>query len=112
MKQTDISVIIPAHNASDYIERAIKSIITQTDMSWEIIIVENGSTDDTYIKSMKYAEKYSNINIFQSEKGVSKARNYGLKKQQENGYVFWMQMIIFIQMLLMRFINIWKMNRI
>ena len=42
MKQTDISVIIPAHNASDYIERAIKSIITQTDMSWEIIIVENG----------------------------------------------------------------------
>ena len=49
MKQTDISVIIPAHNASDYIERAIKSIITQTDMSWEIIIVENGSTDDTYI---------------------------------------------------------------
>ena len=80
MKQTDISVIIPAHNASDYIERAIKSIITQTDMSWEIIIVENGSTDDTYIKSMKYAEKYSNINIFQSEKGVSKARNYGLKK--------------------------------
>ena len=73
-------------------------------MSWEIIIVENGSTDDTYIKSMKYAEKYSNINIFQSEKGVSKAR--------KNGYVFWMQMIIFIQMLLMRFINIWKMNRI
>ena len=49
-------------------------------MSWEIIIVENGSTDDTYIKSMKYAEKYSNINVFQSEKGVSKARNYGLKK--------------------------------
>lgn len=80
MKQTDISVIIPAHNASDYIERAIKSVITQTDMSWEIIIVENGSTDDTYIKSMKYAEKYSNINVFQSEKGVSKARNYGLKK--------------------------------
>ncbi len=50
MSNVDVSVIIPAYNAIKYIGRAIESIQIQSGLSWELIVVENGSTDDTYNK--------------------------------------------------------------
>lgn len=47
MSNVDVSVIIPAYNAIKYIGRAIESIQIQLGLSWELIVVENGSTDDT-----------------------------------------------------------------
>ena len=75
----DVSVIIPAYNAVGCIEKAVKSVQQQTRMSWELIIVENGSTDGTYEKCLSYQEVDSRIHVLQSEKGVSKARNKGLE---------------------------------
>lgn len=80
MDKIDISVIIPAYNASEYIDRAVQSIKKQTAFSYEIIIVENGSTDDTFSKCMKYADESLCVKVYKSEKGVSKARNLGIKK--------------------------------
>lgn len=78
-KELDVSVIIPAYNASGCIEKAVKSVQQQTGMSWELIIVENGSTDDTYEKCLCYHEQDKRIYVLQSEKGVSNARNKGLE---------------------------------
>ncbi len=71
------SFIIPAHNCATTIENTVKSIVA-IQIDSEIIIVENGSTDNTanVIKSM--ADTYSNIKLFTSDKGVSKARNKGM----------------------------------
>ncbi len=77
MDENKISIIIPAYNAEKYIERAVNSVKNQDYDDWEIIIVENGSTDNTF----KICESFlpdSRIKLFRSEKGVSNARNLGI----------------------------------
>ena len=73
------SIIIPNYNNVKYIEKCIDSVLNQTYKNFEIIIVDDGSTDES-IKSLK--EKYKNIEniklIFNNHYGVSKARNTGL----------------------------------
>lgn len=81
------SVIIPAYNAGDFIDRAIKSIQSQTLNDWELIIVENGSTDDT----SSICETFLNdnrIKILHSEKGVSIARNTGIDAANGKWLIF------------------------
>ena len=78
-----ISFIIPAHNATAYLKRAIESIESDANACGgqkkiEIIIVENGSTDDTYLLAEDMASLYSNITAVRSQKGVSAARNKGI----------------------------------
>ncbi len=70
-----ISVIIPVYNGEEYIKRCIDSIINQTYDNIQIIVINDGSTDNT--KSI--LEDYSNIVLINKEnEGVSKARNTGL----------------------------------
>jgi glycosyltransferase involved in cell wall biosynthesis len=72
-----ISVIIPAYNAADYIGRAIESVLAQTHRPDEIIIVDDGSTDETadVIKRYGAAVRY----IWQKNAGPSAARNAGIR---------------------------------
>ena len=86
MGNIDYSVIIPAYNAASFIKRAVASIDSQDYDSWEIIIVENGSTDDTYEIACSLAN--DKIHVFQSEKGVSNARNLGIEKAQGDWIIF------------------------
>lgn len=70
-----ISVIIPVYNGEGYIERCIDSVINQTYGDTEIIVINDGSTDDTE----NILKKYSNIVLVNKKnEGVSKARNTGL----------------------------------
>ena len=76
-----ISVIIPAHNAARTLERAVSSILTQdVPADVEILIVENGSTDDTLSLAYTLAEKSNHIRVLQSPPGVSEARNLGIEQ--------------------------------
>lgn len=85
-----ISFIIPAYNAEKTIKAAVESIVCAYDGTddFEILVVENGSTDRTceIIDSLK--KKYTAVKIFHSEKGVSNARNHGLQHAEGKWIAF------------------------
>jgi len=77
---TKVSIIVPAYNSEKYIERAIKSLIEQTYKDLEIIIVNDGSSDNTGLIVEKLASYDSRIKLInQRNMGVSIARNTGLE---------------------------------
>lgn len=77
------SVIIPVFNRKKYICRCIDSVIGQTFSDFELIIVDDGSSDGTGKICDEYEEKYSNIKVVHQENGgASKARNTGLQKAE------------------------------
>lgn len=78
-----ISVIIPAYNVESYIEECIKSILNQSHKNMEILIYNDGSTDNT-LNVLKKFKKLSKLKIFscRENKGVSAARNYLLNRAQ------------------------------
>jgi glycosyltransferase involved in cell wall biosynthesis len=79
------SIIIPTFNRANLIEIAINSVIKQSYSNWELIIVDNGSTDNTKEIIAKIEDKRINY-IYTSIKGRSKARNLGLN-QAKGGYI-------------------------
>ena len=74
-----ISYIIPSHNGENYLSACVESILCQKNVPFEIIIVENGSEDNTFELALSLSEKDSRIRVFRSEKGVSNARNVGIE---------------------------------
>ncbi len=72
-----VSVIMPAYNCADYIEEAVNSVLFQTYPNIEIIVINDGSTDDTLSILEKYAHKITIIN--QPQSGVASARNAGIR---------------------------------
>ncbi|MBQ3693689.1 MAG: glycosyltransferase family 2 protein, partial [Synergistaceae bacterium] len=62
-------MIIPAYNTSPYIHRAIESSVRQTHSNIEIIIIDDGSADDTLKVSQSYAEKDSRIRVIHQDNG-------------------------------------------
>lgn len=85
-----ISVIVPVHNGSHYIERCIDSIAKSSYEHIEIIVVENGSTDSTYEICKKLSENDDRIRLFSTEQcGVSNARNIGI----DNAYGDWISFV-------------------
>lgn len=74
-----ISVIVPFYNVENYIEKCIKSILEQTYMDLEIILVNDGSTDGSERVAKQFEDRYSNIKLFsQKNMGLAAARNIGL----------------------------------
>lgn len=79
------SIIIPTYNRANMIGKAIDSILAQTYTNWELIIVDDGSTDNT--KDVVQAYNDNRINYFyQENKGRSAARNYGID-MSEGDYI-------------------------
>ncbi len=78
MNKPLVSVIIPAFNAEKYIAETVKSVLSQTYPNIEVLIIDDGSTDNTFEVAQLYRAK--NIKVFsQVNKGASAARNNGLK---------------------------------
>jgi len=80
MNSPTVSVVIPAYNAEDTIARAIESVMTQTVDVWEIIVVDDGSTDQTNRIVGEYKRKLGDrlLLIEQGNHGSSAARNTGI----------------------------------
>jgi glycosyltransferase involved in cell wall biosynthesis len=72
-----VSILLAVYNGSAYIDEAINSILNQTYPNWELIIVNNGSTDDTQSHLDKFSVKDSRIRVFDiGVKGKNKAYNH------------------------------------
>ena len=96
-----ISVIIPTYNRSKLLNRSIRSVLNQTFQPNEIIVVDNGSTDDT--REM-VSKNFRNIcYIYHDNNGVSSARNAGIRISKSNWISFldsddeWMKDKLFLQ---------------
>lgn len=84
-----LSVIVPIYNAASYLHRCLNSLLSQTYTQFELILVDDGSTDDTYSVCAAFAERDKRVRLFRKENGgVSSARNLGLQ-QAQGDYVCW-----------------------
>ncbi|AHM59903.1 family 2 glycosyl transferase [Flammeovirgaceae bacterium 311] len=86
-KQLLVSIIMPAYNASNYIEKAINSVIYQSYTHWELIIINDGSTDTTRQCVLNYTDTRIRYHE-QANRGVSAARNLGLSYATGNFICF------------------------
>ena len=77
--ENEISIVIPVYNGANYIKRCIQSILTQDYTGFQIILVDDGSTDDTLkICQEMVGQNRSFLIVHQENKGVSAARNHGI----------------------------------
>ncbi|MGL6107353.1 bifunctional glycosyltransferase/CDP-glycerol:glycerophosphate glycerophosphotransferase [Romboutsia sp.] len=75
-----ISIIIPVYNVEEYISYTLDSVLNQTLKEIEIILIDDGSTDNSKTIIEEYSKKYNNIKIiYQQNSGPSKARNRGIE---------------------------------
>ncbi len=74
-----ISIIVPIYNISSYIEKCVDSILSQSENDYELILVNDGSTDDSLNKIEKYKTN-ANVKVLSKKNGgLSSARNYGIR---------------------------------
>lgn len=75
-----ISIIIPVYNSEKYLKKTINSVLNQTYKNIEIILVDDGSIDNSYIICKEYSERYDNIKIYtKNNEGPGPARNLGIE---------------------------------
>lgn len=75
------SIIIPVYNTEEYLEKCLNSVVNQTYKNFEVIIVNDGTEDNSQSIIDKYTKKYKFIKcIIQENQGLSIARNNGIKK--------------------------------
>ena len=82
-----ISVIIPLYNQEKNIKNCLDSLLSQTIKDWEVIIVNDGSTDNGFLEAKKFIPKFEELNVHykileQPNGGAPSARNYGWRESQ------------------------------
>ena len=81
-----VSVIIPVYNRERLISRAVDSVLTQSYQDYEVIVIDDGSTDGTRKIVRRYEEQNPDKlqNVYQSRSNAAVARNNGISIQTEN----------------------------
>ena len=75
-----VSIVVPVYNVKFYLKRCINSILCQTMREIEVILVDDGSTDDSVQICHEYACEDDRVRVFhQKKQGVSEARNQGIQ---------------------------------
>ena len=76
-----ISIVVPVYNVEKYVGKCIDSLLRQTYTNLEIILVDDGSTDNSCNICEQYAIKDNRIRVYHKQNGgLSDARNYGIKR--------------------------------
>ena len=82
-KNLELSIIIPVYNVEKYLEECLNSVLEIKDINYEVLIINDGSLDNSQKIIDEYCKKDDRIKSFVKENGgASSARNYGLKKAQ------------------------------
>ena len=83
-----ITIILPTYNIENYVDECIQSVLNQTYKNFELIIIDDGSTDHTLDKCKKFLNDKRIKIISQANQGVSKARNVGIENALGNFIAF------------------------
>lgn len=84
-----VSIIVPIYNAEKYLDSCIQSVLRQTYTNWELILIDDGSTDESGRIAEEYGFADERITVFhQKNLGVSLARNQGIDEATGNYVVF------------------------
>ena len=74
-----VSIIVPVYKVEKYLDRCIQSILNQIEKDWELLLIDDGSPDNSGIICERYASVDSRIIVYhKTNGGVSSARNLGL----------------------------------
>lgn len=83
MQKELVSIVIPVYQSARYLQRAVDSVLAQTYRPIEILLIDDGSTDQSGKLCDRLARKHAEITVYHREhKGVSAARNYGISQAQ------------------------------
>lgn len=78
-----VSIIVPVYNVEKYLRRCIDSLVEQSYLNLEILLVDDGSTDESLIICTEYEAKDSRIRVFHKEnEGLGLTRNYGIERAE------------------------------
>ncbi len=89
MSKPLVSIVVPVYNGSNYIDNFFSCLDKQSFKDYEVIVVDDGSKDDSYEKSLYYSQKDSRINVCRKENGgPGSARNIGLERASGDYIVF------------------------
>ena len=89
MAMCEVSVIIPVYNVEEYLERCINSVLEQTYTDYEVILINDGSTDNSGLICDRYARQYDSVKVINQEnKGLALARKAGIDKAKGNYVIF------------------------
>ena len=90
MKKNSISIITPTYNSSKYIAETIQSVISQTYIDWELIIIDDCSSDDTteIVESFILLDERIKLIRNQNNRGAAFSRNAGMIKSKSNYLAF------------------------
>ncbi len=84
-----ISIIVPFYNMQKYLDRCLESILKQSFHDYEVVCVDDGSTDMSGEICEQYREKHDKIKVYHiANQGVSNARNYGLSRMKGKWFAF------------------------
>jgi len=82
MLSPKVSIVVPTYNRADFLPKAIQSVLNQTYRDWEMIIVDDGSTDNTEEVVKGYKEERIRYIVHKYNLGLSAARNTGIKNSR------------------------------
>lgn len=94
-----ISIIVPVFNVEQYLPRCIDSILNQSFRNFELLLIDDGSSDNSGNICDRYAKNDFRIKVFHKKNGgVSSARNVGIDNAIGDWIFFWMQMMNYFPM--------------
>ena len=84
-----VSLIVPVYNVRNYLRKCLDSVVAQTCKDMEVIIVNDGSTDDSLEIALEYTAKYPHFRCYTIENsGLGGARNYGMEQAKGDYFMF------------------------
>ena len=87
--KTAVSIIIPIFNAMPYLEDCLKTVFAQKGADMEVILINNGSTDDSLSLCKLFADRFPNVRVFDIRTvSIGAARNFGLRKAEGDYIMF------------------------
>jgi glycosyltransferase involved in cell wall biosynthesis len=86
MNQVPVSIVIPSFNSASLVTQAVDSVLGQSAPPVEVIVVDDGSRDDTQQRLAAYGDRI--VSLFQENQGVAAARNHGLRRARADFVAF------------------------